>query len=225
MWPVVMCVLVSVSVCRETVAQHKEEVHTDVERSWIVALDVTPMASSISSHQPRLVARNAAPVYAATMAAASPVSFASTTTASHTPATQSSSWTARDQQSSRKEAGDDAAGICIDADGICIDADSICIDVDSTGHCEGDLHSGVHDLQRIKAEEHSQTGERGRPCPELADPKLRCRTSVRLKDFLNLGNSKQFKDLLLVNNISRFQLDPRVQLTDAALKMLLNMRS
>lgn len=206
MWPVVMCVLVSVSVCRETVAQHKEEVHTDVEWSWIVALDVTPVASSISSHQPRLVARNAA-----TMAAASPVSSASTITASHTPATQSSSWTARDQQSSRKETGDDATGICIDAD--------------STGHCEGDVHSGGHNLQRIKAEEHSQTGERGRPCPELADPKLRCRTSVRLKDFLNLGNSKQFKDLLLVNNISRFQLDPRVQLTDTALKMLLNMRS
>ena len=203
MWPVVMCVLVSVSVCRETVAQHKEDVHTDVERSWIVALDVTPMASSISSHQPRLVARNAA-----TMAAASPVSSASTITASHTPATQSSSWTARDQQSSRKETGDDSAGICINTDSICIDAD-----------CTG------HDLQRIKAEEHSQTGERGRPCPELADPKLRCRTSVRLKDFLNLGNSKEFKDLLLVNNISRFQLDPRVQLTDTALKMLLNMRS
>lgn len=211
MWPVVMCVLVSISVCRETVAQHKEEVHTDVERNWIVTLDVTPTASSISSHQPRLADRNAAPVSAATMAAASPVSSTSTTTASHTPATQSSSWTAQDQQSSRRETGDDAA--------------SICIDVDSTGHCEGDLHSGGHDLQTIKGEEHSQTGEQGRPCPELADPKLRCRTSVRLKDFLNLGHSKQFKDLLLVNNISRFQLDPRVQLTDAALKMLLNMRS
>ena len=207
--------------------QHKEQVHADLAWKWIVALRVTPLASS--SRQPNLATRNTSSATAATVATAAPAS-ASTATVSCTPATQSPASTkstkntfasaacrmAQGQQSSSRETGDDEASICMEAN--------------STGHRVGDLHSDVkestegsdgEDSQSSRGREDSQECEKGGPYPGLADPKLRRRTvTVRLKDFLNSGDSKEFKELLLINNISRLQLDPGVRLSEAALEML-----
>lgn len=202
------------------VLQHKKDQHSDLCFQWVVQLRVTKMTSSVY----RLTHASAC----ASTTAAPGTSSTSATSVSRTPTTQSSvvaqsskhatpeafvpalskveKKTMAGAQQSSRETGEHA-----------LNAASISSVADLTSHRDGDPHSGVEE----EATEHPQSSKEGGPRPELSDPKLRSKTSVILKDFLNCSSQKEFSNLLTTNKILVLQLDPAIRLSEAALDMLL----